>query len=146
MAWDVNFSVKVKNAITALANVRIDLMAFLDAGTAGTDANNNSVLAQLSKSKFAAFYPFSYSMVIESKVMKLTSCYALANLLPTHIAAGRNRPFAGINNGIKINEAMLNSISFIPLCVPGDNQRLTYSEARMNYGGYYEEEFILETQ
>ena len=107
-----------------------------------------AIQSQTVKSMYSASYHISYDIIdpYSNRQISVTCMYALANVIVNHLINGRHRPFAGDLYGIILTEAIPNTINFIPRVTPNEDQREILDDARINYGSYYTDTFVFETQ
>lgn len=146
---DANYPAEVKRAIEGLVTFREDCMFFRDLGLGATTIEGMKTLqAQGVQNKFMYTNHLSYDIIdpYTMKQIPVTIGYSLSSLLVTHFINGASRPLAGQLYGFVINDAVKGTINFIPRVTPSINQREELGELRINYGSYYGEKFVLETQ
>lgn len=145
---DANYPAAVKRTIEALADFREDFMYFRDQnlGMTSEELIEDTCMGE-SKSKFCATYPQSYDIIdpYTKKQITVTIGYSLAQLLVEHCNNGRSLPTAGILHNMVIQDAIYNTVSFIPTICPDDNQKENLNDLRANYASYIDNQFVIET-
>lgn len=145
---DANYPNDVKRAIEALADFREDFVYFRDMGTDLTTYNEIILADKLnSKSKFCATYHNSYDILdpYSRKRVRVTVGYDLARLLISHFDNGRNLPLAGTKHNFVISSALPDSINFIPVITPKENQKEMMNDSKINYASYIGDDLVIET-
>ena len=70
------------------------------------------------------------------------------NLVPNliqHVANGVGRPFAGIANGVKFSNIIEGTVNFLPVIIPGNDQKQKLVDNNINYISYYDGVPVMET-
>jgi hypothetical protein len=62
-----------------------------------------------------------------------------------HISDGVGRPFAGMLNSITFPEIIDGSVNFLPVVIPGVDQKQALVDANVNYLSYYDGTPVMET-
>lgn len=145
---DANYPAEVKRAIEDYVEFREDCQFFRDLGFVYTIEQIKTVGKLGKQNKFIYQNHLSYDIIDPNsmKQIKVTVSWSLAKLLVDHLMYGAYRPLAGILHNFVIDDAIPGTINYIPKVVPGRNQREELSDARINYGSYYDGQFVLETQ
>lgn len=145
---DANYPAAVKRAIEALADFREDFVYFRDMGT-GLRTYDDIVLANKnnSQSKFCATYENSYDIIdpYSRKQITVTIGYSLARLIIEQFNNGRNLPLAGQKYSMVIDEAVPETINFIPVIAPGYNQKEDMDDLKVNYVSYIGDQLVMQT-
>lgn len=183
--FDANYANSVKLAIQRLAAYRGDFMCYMDMGvgkvnsyadcfelvpsTAGgielTEANNSYSYV---RDMHIAVTCLSYKIrnPYDNKVIAVSATYGLSNLYINHFANDASKVFAGISNGITINNAIDGTINYIPKIYPTSemtslnniggvypsddetivNEKQLMCDLKVNYGCYYDDRFSIETE
>lgn len=157
---DCAYPIAVKNAIINLIDYRQDMIFFADLGL---KANNIAAMRKMvegyqdtltgnevdgiQKSRFVALYHnyFKIYNPYDSRQITVTLPYLLGIKAVKHIANGVGRPFAGILNGITFPEIISKSINFLPVPIPGWDQKQDLVDLNINYLSIYNETPVLET-
>jgi hypothetical protein len=71
--------------------------------------------------------------------------FLLAKRLIQHVSNGVGRPFAGLANNIYFPEIITGSINYLPVEVPGEDQKQKLADAGINYISYYDGIPVMET-
>lgn len=146
--FDCGYDKEVKNAIIDLVDFRGDMVFLCDLGTT---ANSLSLIKEavdeIRFSNYTAIY-HNYFKIIDSftkKEITVTMPYLLIDKLVQHISSGVGRPFAGISNNITFNNIIENSINFLPVEIPGVNQKQELVDLNINYLSMYDGIPVMET-
>ena len=146
--FDCNYPVSVKNAIIDLIDFRGDMVFLCDLGmTMDTIDEMETYVEQLTPSKFCALY-HNYFNVLDpytKKEITVTMPYLLVSRMISHIGNGCSRPFAGIMNNITFSEIIEDSINFLPVVIPSEDQKSRLVEINVNYLNYYDGLPVMET-
>lgn len=155
--FDNNWSTKVKNAIIDLVDFRGDMVFLCDLGTeANTLQNIKDVVlgvegdtskTGITNSNYTALY-HNYFKIIDpftKKEITVTMPYLLIDKLTNHISKGVGRPFAGIANNIYFNNIIDGSINFLPVEIPGLDQKQELVDINVNYLSIYDGTPVMET-
>lgn len=184
--FDANYSEQTKLAIQRLVAYRGDLMCYMDMGigkinsyaecldkipsTLGglelteSDTNNYYYVRDM----HIAVTCLSYKIrnPYDNKIIEVTATYGLSNLYIAHYANDVSKVFAGISNGITIDNIIEGSVSYIPKIYPTSemtslnniggvypsddetiiNEKQLMCDLRVNYGCYYDDRFSIETE
>jgi len=147
--FDAAYPVSVKNAIIDVADWRGDLMFFADLGSSGLTTLTEILEAadQLNKSRYCAMYGIYGNIhdTYSKKEITVTLPYLLATRFVAHAKAGIGHPFAGIVNNFTLPEFIDNTINFLPIVIPGLDQKQQLANACVNYVNYYDGVPVLET-
>lgn len=145
---DCNYPLDVKKAIINLVDFRGDLVYFADLGLKVNSIKTiKEEAAKLPESKFTAIY-HNYCKVYDpytSKQIDVTIPYLLIPKIINHINDGVGRPFAGILHNITFNNIIENTINFLPVEIPGLDQKQALIESNVNYISYYNNTPVMET-
>jgi len=146
--FDCNFPMTVKNAIVDLVDFRGDMVYLCDLGTkANTLARIIDEASKITLSKYTALY-HNYMKIIDpftKKEITVTMPYLLVNKMVKHVAKGVGIPFAGIANDLTFNTIIENSINFLPVEIPGINQKQELVDMNINYLNIYDGVPVMET-
>lgn len=183
--FDANYSTRTKLAIQRLAAYRGDFMCYMDMGignvssyadcydmipsTSGglelTEENNSYNYVRDMHIALTCLY-YKIRNPYDNKVISVTATYGLSNLYINHFANDVSKVFAGISNGITINNAIEGSINYIPKIYPTSemtslnniggvypsedetiiNEKQLMCDLKVNYGCYYDDRFSIETE
>lgn len=180
--FDANYSNATKMAIQRLAAYRGDFMAYMDMGinkvlsysdaaskvpsfTSGTRFDGSDVYVN---DMHIAVTCLSYKIrnPYDNKVIPVTATYGLSNLYVGHFRNDVAKVFAGISNGITINNIVDGTVSYVPKIYPTSNlvsinningvyptddetvmnEKQLMSDLRVNYGCFYDNVFSIETE
>lgn len=156
---DCAYPIAVKNAIINLIDYRQDMVFFADLGL---KANNIAAIRKIvdgyqdtfgndvdgiQESRFVALYHnyFKIYNPYDNRQITVTLPYLLGIKIINHIANGVGRPFAGMLNGITFPEIISRSINFLPVPIPGWDQKQDLVDLNVNYLSIYNETPVLET-
>lgn len=183
--FDANYDNNVKLAIQRLAAYRGDFMAYMDMGLYKVRSYDDcadmipSTLSGLNLTEETSDSAYVRDMHIavtclsykirnpyDNRIIAVTGTYGLSNLYIGHFANSVGNVFAGISNGITINNIIEGSVSYIPkiyptsemtslnnigMVYPSDdetiiNEKQLMCDLRVNYGCYYDDRFSIETE
>ena len=158
-SFDANFPMSVKNAIinvfdfrgdaTFLADLTTDNLNTVDAIIKKKNGDDVTIPATvgIQNSKFVAIYHNYFNIVnqYDNKQIQVTLPYLLISRLITHFNGGVGRPFAGIANQVTFPEIIQKSINFLPVVIPGVDQKQMLVDNNINYISYYDETPVMET-
>ena len=182
--FDANFDKDVKLAIQRLVAYRGDLMAYMDMGIgnvksydgvaelipsmeSGLDLSADSQYAYVRDMHIAVTCLYYKTRnPYNNKVIDVTGTYGLSNLYVRHFANGAGNVFAGISNGITLDEIVRGSVNYIPKIYPTSemtslaniggvypsddatiiNEKQMMCDLKVNYGCYYDDRFSIETE
>lgn len=145
---DCAYPTSVKNTIINLMDARQDAIFFADLGLT---VNNTAAILKaaeaINDSRFVAVYHNYFKIYNEydHKQVTVTLPLLLGIRLISHIANGVARPFAGQLNGITFPEIIAKSINFVPVTIPGWDQKQMLVDQNINYITLYDEVPVLET-
>lgn len=145
---DCDYPVSVKNAIIDLIDFRGDCAFFADLGTKYDDLTSIiQAAAELNTSRYVAIYHNYFKMVnpYTKKEITVTMPFLLAKRLINHVSNGVGRPFAGLANNIFFPEIITGTVNFLPVEVPGEDQKQKLADAGINYISYYDGVPVMET-
>ena len=145
---DCGFPVAVKNAIIDVCEFRGDVSFLADLGTTYKDIDSIIGAAeQIHSSRFCAVYHnfFNISNPFTKKDITVTMPYLLAKRLVKHISSGAGRPFAGFANNMSFPEIIKGTINYLPVNIPGDDQKQKLVDASINYLSLYDGTPVMET-
>lgn len=146
---DCGYSFEVKKAITNMIDFRGDMVFLADLGTEKVYNIKDiiSLAASAPSSKFIALYHNIFEVYdpYTSKQIKVTMPFLLAPKIINHISGGAGRPFAGMLYNITFPEIIDRSINFLPVEIPGENQKQKLIDANVNYISYYDGTPVMET-
>lgn len=154
---DCSYPLSVKKAIINLVDYRQDLVYLADLGmntlvesehiVPNNAYNIVKIAKQIPYSRFTAIY-HNYFKIYDpytSKQIMVTMPYLLAKRLINHCINGVGRPFAGILHGITFPEIIEGSINFLPVEIPGIDQKQQLIDANVNYISLYDKNPVMET-
>lgn len=184
--FDANYSNKTKLAIQRLAAYRGDFMCYMDMGVgkvhsytecseiipstlSGLDLVNDDLSGYYYvRDMHIAVTCLSYKIrnPYNNKVIEVTATYGLSNIYVNHFANNAGNVFAGISNGVTIDNIIEGSVSYIPKIYPTSemtslnniggvypsedetiiNEKQLMCDLRVNYGCYYDDRFSIETE
>lgn len=145
---DCAYPTSVKNAIIDLIDFRGDMVFLADLGVGVKNLSNiKEAVSVIKETDYAAVYhnffkiydPYNY------KQITVTLPYLLSTRMINHISNGVGRPFAGMLYGITFPEIIEGTINFIPVEIPGVNQKQELVDINVNYLGSYDGIPTLET-
>lgn len=146
--FDCNWPVSVKNAIIDLIDFRGDMVFLCDLGTtANTLDLITEAATKIKTSNYVALY-HNYFKVMDpftKKEITVTMPYLLIDKLTNHTSKGVGRPFAGIANNIYFTNIIENTINYLPVEIPGMNQKQELVDANVNYMSIYDGVPVMET-
>lgn len=146
--FDCNFDMEVKNAIVDLVDFRGDCVFLADLGIGLSDLDtiiNKST--EITPSKYVAIYHNSFDIIDQftKKQITVTMPYLLASKLINHISTGVGKAFAGIPNNLTFPEIIDGTLNFLPVIIPGLDQKQKLADANINYLSYYDELPVMES-
>lgn len=152
-ACDAGYDIRIKKAITYLADSRQDFVFLSDlkniritdsVDSEFYDINSKSDIINAAKampeSKFIAIY-FNTADIYDpytKKQINITLPCLLGPKMVNHINNGVGKPFAGILNGITFPEIIDGSVNFIPRVYHNIDQKAEFIERNINYISYYD--------
>lgn len=145
---DANYPASVKRAIENLCTFREDIFYFRDLGHVFTVEQMKNVHNEALHNKFSASYHLSYEVIdpYSKKQIPVTIGYSLSSLLVDHFKNGRNRPLSGQLYGFVLTDAVEGTVNYIPRKTPSIDQFQELNDLRINYGSYYGDKLVVETQ
>lgn len=146
--FDSNYPTTVKNAIIDVADFRGDIMFFADLGMSRQYLSDIIEYSEtLNRSRFCAMYHNYFNIInpYSKKQITVTMPYLLASRFVKHVDNGVGRPFAGIANGLTFPEIITGSVNFMPVVIPGLDQKQQLADACVNYINYYDGVPVMET-
>lgn len=184
--FDANYSDQTKLAIQRLVAYRGDLMCYMDMGIGKvnsysdcldripstlnglelTDSDTNDYYYVRDMHIAVTCIAYKIRNPYDNKVIEVTATYGLSNLYISHYRNDVSKVFAGISNGITINNIIEGTISYIPKIYPTSemtslnniggvypsddetiiNEKQLMCDLRVNYGCYYDDRFSIETE
>lgn len=184
--FDANYSEQTKLAIQRLVAYRGDLMCYMDMGIGKVNSYSEcldkipSTLSglELTESDTNDYYyvrdmhiavtciNYKIRNPYDNKIIDVTATYGLSNLYIAHYMNDVSKVFAGISNGITIDNIIEGSVSYIPKIYPTSemtslnniggvypsddetiiNEKQLMCDLRVNYGCYYDDRFSIETE
>lgn len=184
--FDANYSNRTKLAIQRLAAYRGDFMCYMDMGinkVRSYEDCNDIIPSSLNGLELVAENDDAYYYIrdmhvavtcisykirnpYDNRIISVTGTYGLSNLYINHYANNAGNVFAGISNGITINNIIEGSVSYIPKIYPTSkmtslnniggvyptddasvmNEKQLMCDLRVNYGCYYDDRFSIETE
>lgn len=139
--FDCGYPIAVKNAIIDMVDFRGDMVYLADLGVGLSDLDSILEAAdQITKSKYVALYHNSFNIIDDftKKEITVTIPYLLAPKLVSHISTGVGRPFAGMANSITFPDIIEDTVNFLPIVIPGMDQKQKLADASVNYVSYYD--------
>jgi hypothetical protein len=85
---------------------------------------------------------------VSKKQITVTSTYLNGLRFVDHYLNGASRPFCGIRYGVVFPEVIDGTVNFCPKITPttlSGDQKQVIDDLRINYGGYYSGQLVLET-
>lgn len=184
--FDANYHNNVKLAIQRLAAYRGDFMCYMDMGINKVNSYEdceaiipNTLAGQNLTPETSGGYSYIRDMHVavtcisykirnpyDNRVVSVTGTYGLSNRYIGIFRSSVNTVFAGISNGVTIDNIIEGSVSYIPKIYPtsemtslvniGDvypsedetiiNEKQKMCDLRVNYGCYYDDRFSIETE
>lgn len=145
---DCAYTPSVKKAIVNLIDFRGDMVYLADLGFESTSMTTiKEAVANIPYSKFMAIYHNFFKIYdpYTSKQITVTAPYLLSSKMISHIANGVGRPFAGIMHGITFPEIIDGTINYLPIEIPGNDQKQELVDLNVNYISYYDGTPVMET-
>lgn len=145
---DANYPLSVKKAINELAEYRQDFAYLADMGTSVNSVYTiREMAASMPKGQFIAMYHNHFKIYdpYSRKQIRVTMPFLLATRMINHITDGVGRPFAGILHSITFPEIIDGSINFLPVVIPGIDQKQELVDMNVNYISYYDGTPVMET-
>lgn len=146
--FDCNFDVEVKNAIIDVCDFRGDVVFLADLGTKYDNLQDIiSASLDIHPSRYCAIYHNYFNIInpYTKKDITVTMPYLLAKRMVAHVSRGASRPFAGLANNIYFPEIIKGTVNFLPVEVPGEDQKQQLADASINYISYYDGTPVMET-
>lgn len=147
--FDCGMPIEVKHDIESLVAFREDCFYFRDLGVGLTTFEDIAFVEdQMMKSKFCASYHNSYDVYDEFtlKQITVTCMYHLAPAFVNHYDLGVNRPFSGYLHGLVFDDVIENTVNYIPVKCPGDDQPQELYDMNINYMKYYNGLLTVDTE
>lgn len=154
---DFGLENETKNVIIDLANFRGDFMFFADLGLDGlsniaeiTEAvtgTSSQASKPITMSRYCALYHNTCRIYdpYTAKQIKVTLPLLLAKRIINHLKNGIGRPFAGILHNVTFPEIVENTINFLPVSMPGVDQKQQLVDLNVNYISKYTQLPVMET-
>lgn len=139
--FDCGYPIAVKNAIIDMVDFRGDMVYLADLGVGLSDLDSILEAAdQITKSKYVAIYHNSFNIIDDftKKEITVTIPYLLAPKLVNHISTGVGKPFAGMANSVTFPDIIEDTVNFLPIVIPGMDQKQKLADASINYISYYD--------
>lgn len=139
--FDCGYPIPVKNAIIDMVDFRGDMVYLADLGVGLSDLDSILEAAdQITKSKYLAIYHNSFNIIDDftKKEITVTIPYLLAPKLVNHISTGVGKPFAGMANSVTFPDIIEDTVNFLPIVIPGMDQKQKLADASINYISYYD--------
>lgn len=152
---DCNFPISVKKAISALADVRGDLMFLADLTTKVRNLNDiEAVVNELTDdntqySIFTALYHNWFKIYdgFSKKEITVTMPYLLIPKIVSYLTSRISTPFCGIVNNMTFPEIIYGTLNFRPINIPNDiDQKQALVDINVNYISYYDGVPVMETE
>lgn len=145
---DCSWPLAVKKAVTDMIDFRGDTVFLADFGTTKNTLSGIKEFAKtMQTSKYVAMY-HNYVKILDpytKKEITVTMPYLLISRLIKHISVGVGRAFAGIANEIYFPEIIEGSVNFLPVEIPGQDQKQELVDLAVNYISYYDGTAVMET-
>jgi hypothetical protein len=184
-AFDANYDNDVKLALQRLAAYRGDFMCYMDMGIGKVKSYEDCVTIipgtesglDLTSENSGYFYVRDMHIAVtclyykirnpyDNRVINVTGTYGLSNLYVSHFRNNVGNVFAGISNGITINNIIEGTVNYVPKIYPTSemtslnniggvypsddstiiNEKQLMCDLRVNYGCYYDDRFSIETE
>ena len=146
--FDCQYSYEVKNAIIDLIEFRGDMAYFVDLPERLTYLNEIlEAVDPINYSRYSAVY-HNYVDVInpyDKKQITVSMPYLICQKMASHLSSGIGRPFAGFANNMYFPEIIEGSVNFLPVTIPGEDQKQKLVDANINYISYYDGTPVMET-
>ena len=146
--FDCAYPISVKRAIIDVVDFRGDLVFLADLGKTHKDlVNIINASIEITPSRYCAVYHNFFNIVdpYSKKEITVTMPFLLAKKLVNHVSKGIGRPFAGLANNIYFPEIISGTVNFLPVEVPGEDQKQQLADASINYISYYDGTPVMET-
>lgn len=146
--FDAAYPVSVKNAIINLIEFRGDAVFLCDLGlTAKTISDMKAIYDTITPSELCGVYHNFWPTIdpYTKKQVVTTMPYMLIPKIIRHISNGVGRPFAGIANGITFPDVNPNTVNFLPVVIPGWDQKQELADMNINYVSKYDDQLVMET-
>lgn len=146
--FDAAYPVSVKNAIIDVCDFRGDMVFLADMGTTLMEPSQMFEYADgINNSKFRALYHNFFKVInpYTRKEITVTMPYLLAKRFVKHTSGGISRPFAGFANEIYFPEIIKGSINYLPVIIPGEDQKQKLVDHNINYLSMYDGVAVMET-
>ena len=184
--FDANYHNNVKLAIQRLAAYRGDFMCYMDMGISKVHSYEdceaiipNTLAGQNLTPETSGGYSYIRDMHVavtcisykirnpyDNRIVAVTGTYGLSNRYIGIFRSSVNTVFAGISNGVTIDNIIEGSVSYIPKIYPTSemtslvnignvypsedetiiNEKQKMCDLRVNYGCYYDDRFSIETE
>lgn len=183
--FDANYDNDVKLAIQRLAAYRGDFMCYMDMGInriksyedcaevipgteTGLDLTSETSSYAYVRDMHVAVTCLNYKIrnPYDNRIIHVTGTYGLSNLYITHYNKGVGDVFAGVANGVTINNIIEGTVNYVPKIYPTTemtslnniggvypsddatiiNEKQLMCDLRVNYGCYYDDRFSIETE
>lgn len=147
-AIDCNYPVSVKNAIIDVCDFRGDMVFLADLGTKYKDLKSIiQASLDVNPSRYCAVYHNFFDIVdpYTKRQITVTMPFLLAKKLVAQVSQGVGRPFAGISNNLTFPDIIDGTVNFLPVTVPGEDQKQKLVDANINYISYYDGVPVMET-
>ena len=146
--FDCNWPVNVKNAIIEFCDFREDIMYFADLGIeAKTLTEIKTKASAITKSRYVGLYHnfFKVNNDYEGKQITVTMPYLLAPRVISYISSGIGKPLAGIVNNMTFPEIINKSVNFMPMIVPGLDEKQELVDSNVNFLCNYDGVYVMDT-
>ena len=146
--FDCGYSWTVKNAIIDFIEFRGDMVFLADLGK---QYNTLDTIIQASTNINPSRYCAVYHNYVDindpytKKQITVTMPFLLCSRMVRHVAQGVGRPFAGLANSIYFPEIIEGSVNYLPVEIPGQDQKQALADASINYLSYYDGTAVMET-
>lgn len=145
---DCDFPLSVKNAIIDVIDFRGDCVFLADLGKKYDDLQSICDAAlDINPSRFCAVYHNYFNIIdpFTKKEITVTMPFLLARKLVQHVSRGISRPFAGLANNLYFPEIIEGTVNYLPVVVPGEDQKQKLADNSINYISYYDGTPVMET-
>ena len=145
---DCDYPLSVKNAIIDVIDFRGDVVFLADLGKKYDDLQSICDAAlDINPSRFCAVYHNYFNIIdpFTKKEITITMPFLLARKLVQHVSRGISRPFAGLANNLYFPEIIEGTVNYLPVVVPGEDQKQKLADNSINYISYYDGTPVMET-
>lgn len=148
LCLDACYPKQAKRAIEDLAIFRQDFQFLEDVGTTCyTLAQILAVAGEATQDRATTVYGQSFDVLDphSRKQITVSMTYAISKLIVNHFMNGRTRPLAGEIYNVTVPEIIPGTLNYLPKVTPNVDEKAILANARVNYGSYYNQLFVIET-